>query len=151
MMDNPALWWLGLGLLLLTLEMLTTTLFCFWLSLAAFATSVISWVLAPALIPQFLIFAVAVVVCLFGWKTFRPRRLEQPRDDLVLNQRTAHYIGRELVLQEAIAQGRGRVNIDDSWWQARGEDMPAGTRVRVDGVEGMVLLISRFDAGTDAS
>jgi membrane protein implicated in regulation of membrane protease activity len=146
-MENPAVWWLALGLLLLTLEMLTTTLFCFWLSLAAFATAALVWALAPSAFAQAMIFAVAVLACLFGWQKFRPRKLERPRDDMVLNQRTTRYIGREVVLQEAIAQGHGRVNIDDSWWQVRGEDMPAGTRARVEGVEGMVLLIKRFESG----
>lgn len=146
-MISPALWWLGLGLLLLSLELLTTTLFCFFLSLAAFATALLCWAYPLEASLQFLVFAVAVVLSLLAWNRLRPRRLEQVPDALQLNQRTARYVGRELILQEPIAQGRGRVNIDDSWWQARGEDMPAGTRVRVDGVDGMVLLLKRLDAG----
>jgi membrane protein implicated in regulation of membrane protease activity len=143
MVDTPALGWLGLGFGLLVVEMLSGTLFCFWLSMAAFITGLLTWVLGPGGPIQVAIFAVAVLASVAGWQHFRPRKLEAGRDPLPLNSRPASYIGRQVVLQEAIVQGRGRVNIDDSWWQVHGADLPAGTLVKVDSVEEMVLRISK--------
>jgi membrane protein implicated in regulation of membrane protease activity len=38
-------------------------------------------------------------------------------------------------------EGRGRVRIDDSVWQVRGPDAPAGPRVVVTGADGSVLEV----------
>ena len=46
-----------------------------------------------------------------------------------------------LTLDQAIVGGRGRVRIGDSSWIAEGPDLPAGTRVRVVAVEGVVLKV----------
>lgn len=146
MPENPALWWLGLGFGLLALEMLSGgTLFFLWLSGAAFITALAAWLLLPGLPAQLLFFSLATLACLLAWKRFRPRGLEQREGAALLNNRLAVYVGREVILQEPVAQGRGRINIDDSWWQVRGEDLPVGTRVRVESVEGMILLIRRAD------
>jgi membrane protein implicated in regulation of membrane protease activity len=45
------------------------------------------------------------------------------------------------VLTEPIVEGSGRVAIDDSIWQVRGPDAPAGTRVVVTGADGSVLTV----------
>jgi membrane protein implicated in regulation of membrane protease activity len=34
------------------------------------------------------------------------------------------------------------VRVDDTVWQVRGPDMPAGARVKVTGAEGPVLLVA---------
>lgn len=145
-MDNPALWWLGLGFGLLILEMLTGALFCLWLSFAAFATAAVCYLVGPGLVVQLLVFAVASVLSIAGWRHFRPDSRGGVPASNGLNNRMAVLVGREVMLQEAIAQGDGRVNIDDAWWQAQGEDMPAGSRVRVVSVEGMVLRLQRLDS-----
>jgi len=58
-----------------------------------------------------------------------------------LNERAQQYIGRSLVVVEAIANGRGKVRVGDTFWQAEGPDVPAGTRVKVTGARGTVLLV----------
>lgn len=137
------LWgWVGLGFALLALEMHLGTLFCLWLAGAALSTALLVWVVQPDPEWQLAGFAVAAVVAVLGWQHFRPRRLEQARDPQPLNARPACYLGRELTLHEPLSGGEGRVRIDDTLWQARGADLPAGTRVKVDRVEGMVLHIS---------
>ena len=42
---------------------------------------------------------------------------------------------------QAIENGRGRVRVGDSEWNARGDDAPLGAHVRVTGAEGAVLLV----------
>jgi membrane protein implicated in regulation of membrane protease activity len=42
---------------------------------------------------------------------------------------------------EAITNGHGRVKVGDSVWSARGVDAAIGSRVRVTGADGAVLLV----------
>ena len=41
----------------------------------------------------------------------------------------------------AIGPGHGRVRIGDSTWLAAGPDLPAGSRVRIVGARGALLLV----------
>lgn len=58
-----------------------------------------------------------------------------------LNVRGAQYVGRVVVVAEAISGGRGRVHVGDTLWSAEGPDAAAGTRVKVTGVNGTVLVV----------
>ncbi|HSR80429.1 MAG TPA: NfeD family protein, partial [Hyphomicrobiaceae bacterium] len=58
-----------------------------------------------------------------------------------LNERALQYVGRSLVVEEAIENGRGKVRVGDSVWQAEGPDVPAGSRVKVTGARGTVLVV----------
>jgi membrane protein implicated in regulation of membrane protease activity len=44
-------------------------------------------------------------------------------------------------VEEAIENGRGKVRVGDSVWQADGPDVPAGSRVKVTGARGTVLVV----------
>ena len=57
------------------------------------------------------------------------------------------YVGTEAVLVEAIGPGHGRVRIGDSTWLAAGPDLPAGSRVRIVGARGALLLVAQADPG----
>ena len=57
------------------------------------------------------------------------------------SQRGTQYIGRVFTLAEPIADGRGRLHVDDTMWKIEGDDVPAGTQVRVTGVDGVVLKV----------
>ncbi|WP_346433040.1 NfeD family protein [Breoghania sp.] len=63
-------------------------------------------------------------------------------DDPALNRRGAHYVGREFVLGEPIAQGVDRLHVDDTVWRISGPDLPAGAKVRVVEVDGSVLKVA---------
>jgi inner membrane protein len=62
-------------------------------------------------------------------------------DEPDLNSRPAQLVGRVVVVEEAIAHGRGKVRVDDTLWPAEGPDTPAGTLVRVTGARGSVLVV----------
>jgi hypothetical protein len=59
----------------------------------------------------------------------------------LLNRRAEQLVGREVVLQQAIVGGQGRVSIDDASWQVSGPDLQAGSLVRVVAVQGSTLLV----------
>jgi membrane protein implicated in regulation of membrane protease activity len=54
---------------------------------------------------------------------------------------TPSIFDRQFVLHEAIHEGRGKVKAGDSLWLVSGPDLPAGTRVRVTGQDGVILKV----------
>jgi membrane protein implicated in regulation of membrane protease activity len=133
--------WLALGGGLLLLEMLTPGVVFLWLALAAGLTGALLW-LTPTLgwqaqLVTFAVTAVASVGLSFRWR----RRMPAAGGDPGLNRRALAYVGTEAKLVGSIGPGHGRVRIADSTWLADGPELPAGSRVRVVGVRGAVLLV----------
>ena len=85
----------------------------------------------------------SVVFALLGRKYFGRNR--GASDEPFLNQREASLVGRTATLQEPIVEGRGRIRLDDTWWPVNGEDMPAGTRVRIASARGRTLTVEPID------
>ena len=146
---TPTFWhWFALGGGPLLLEMLTPGVVFLWLALAAGIAGALLW-LAPGLTwqMQVLSFAVAAVVTVglsFRWR----RRMPAAGGDPKLNRRALAYVGIEAKLVNAIGPGHGRVQIADSTWLAAGPELPAGSRVRVVGARGAVLLVEPVAAET---
>lgn len=144
--QQPALWWLSFGFILLIIEMLTGTLFFVCISAGAFLVALLTWMFDISTISQLLWFAFTAAVAAVAWKKFRPNpndRIEQRAGAEGLNNRLAGFVGREAVLEEPVTNGRGRIRLDDSYWSVVGEDAPVGACVRIVGVEGMILRIER--------
>ena len=137
-------WWILAGVLLI-LE-LTSPVFVFlWLGFAASAVGFLLLVFPSLPVEvQLVLFGVLSVVAVFAWRQYReihPPQSDQP----LLNQRGQQYMGRVFTLAHAIVNGVGKVEVDDSSWRVKGPDLPAGTRVEVTGVDGVVFIVSRAD------
>lgn len=142
--QNPALWWLGFAIALLVVELLTGTLLFLFLSAGASLLVLLTWALDISAATQAIVFAVAAVVLVAAWRRFRPNpgdKVEQRAGAVGLNNRLAGFVGREAVLDEPVANGKGRIRLDDSYWNVVGDDLPAGSRVRIVAVEGMILRV----------
>ena len=50
------------------------------------------------------------------------------------------------MVEQAIQNGRGKVRVGDTLWQAEGMDAPAGARVKVTATNGNVLVVERATA-----
>ena len=132
-------WWI-LGLILLAVEVLAPGFFFLWFGVAAIligtSALLIEW---PWQLQVIGFLVLSVVAALLG------RRFAGAADaassDPNLNLRANRLIGRTYVLSEAIVEGAGRVRIDDTVWQVRGPDSPAGARVTVTGADGPVLTV----------
>jgi membrane protein implicated in regulation of membrane protease activity len=59
-----------------------------------------------------------------------------------------HYVGQEFTLIEALSGGSGKIQVGDTVWLVNGADAPAGSRVRVVGVNGAVLRVERAAQAT---
>ena len=70
-----------------------------------------------------------------------PEVSERASDQPALNRRTAALVGQVVVLERAIVDGRGRVQIADAYWDVTGPELPAGTRVRIVGGDAMDLQV----------
>jgi membrane protein implicated in regulation of membrane protease activity len=92
----------------------------------------------------FLIFA-STVFALYFWREYRIHQREQ--QSASAPQRAGQrYIGQVLTLTESINEGAGKAKLGNRQWSLRGPNVPAGTRVRVTGVDGVVLIVDRLPA-----
>jgi membrane protein implicated in regulation of membrane protease activity len=89
---------------------------------------------------QLVLFAVISVATVFGVRRFANLQGVES-EDRDLNQRSAQYFGRVVVVEDPIAGGRGRVRVDDTLWLASGADAPKGARVRITGAHGIVFTV----------
>lgn len=137
-------WWILAGLLLI-LELTAPAFFFLWLGIAAAAVGLILMVFPSIGIEtQLVLFGIASIVAVIAWRKYResrPLKSDQPN----LNRRGHQYIGRMFSLDHPIVNGVGKVTVDDSTWKVKGADMPAGTHVKVTGVEGVIFTVEATD------
>jgi membrane protein implicated in regulation of membrane protease activity len=90
----------------------------------------------------FLVFALTV----FGLYFWREHRVQQRelQSASAPHRKGERYIGQVLTLPDGIQDGTGRIKLGVRRWQVRGPDVPAGSRVRVTGVDGTVLIVDRM-------
>ena len=133
--------WAAATLLLFAAEAMAPGAFMLWLGFAAAA--VFLGVLVVPGIPLLVQVGAFVVLSFVSIQVYRKwfRGREPQSDKPALNRRTAALVGQVVVLHDAIANGRGRVQIADAYWTVTGPDLPAGTTVRITGADGMTLEV----------
>lgn len=133
-------WWILAGVLLI-LELTAPAFFFLWLGIAAAAVGLILLVFPNIPIEtQLVLFGIASIVAVMAWRKYRETRpvtTDQPN----LNRRGHQYINRVFSLDSPIVNGVGKVTVDDSTWKVKGPDLPAGTPVKVTGVDGTVFTV----------
>ena len=132
--------WLSLGLLLGVAEMVAPGFFLIWLGLAALIVGGLDYFLPITVAYQVAMFAILSVLTVFAGKKFLQKNPIET-EDAKLNDRGARLTGEIVTVVEAITNGHGRVKVGDSVWSARGVDAAIGSRVRVTGADGAVLLV----------
>ncbi|MDQ2702314.1 MAG: NfeD family protein [Pseudomonadota bacterium] len=137
--------WAALTLVLFAAEAMAPGAFMLWLGFAAAA--VFLGVLVFPGIPLLVQVGAFVVLSFVSIQVYRTwfRNREPQSDRPALNRRTAALVGQVVVLQEAIVNGRGRVQIADAFWTVAGADLPAGTPVRITGADDMTLQVEVAD------
>lgn len=137
-------WWI-LAVALVIIEILLPSFFALWLAIAAALTGLIL-LLFPALgwEWQLLIFALFAVISIVAWRRYyqkHPIKTDEP----LLNRRGEGYVGRELTLSQPIIDGIGKIRLDDSTWKVQGPDCPAGSRVKITGLNNVVFTVELID------
>lgn len=134
-------WW-AFAAVLLVLEMMLPGIVFLFLAIGAAVVGAVLLVSATlSLELQLFIFALVSVASAIVLRPFL-KRLQQGRPaDATLNARGEALVGRIIVLDAPILNGRGRVTLGDGSWSVTGPDMVAGARVRVTAVKGAELTV----------
>lgn len=138
--------WLALAALLVAVEVVAPGVLFLWLGIAAGLTGLLLLAL-PSMVweLQILLFAVLAVASVYLGRRL-VKTSERDSDHPTLNRRATRHIGETFTLESATVDGRGRMRVGDSTWSVRVDgdgEIPAGSRVRVTGIEGVTLKIAR--------
>jgi membrane protein implicated in regulation of membrane protease activity len=137
--------WFILAAVLLIMETMIPGVHFLWFGIAAILIGLLGLATGLAWQWQVLAFGLLSVLAVFWVRKYaRPDVAISDLPDL--NVRGQQYIGRSLVVEQAIQNGRGKVRVGDTLWAAEGPDVPAGDRVVVTGAKGTVLVVERATA-----
>jgi membrane protein implicated in regulation of membrane protease activity len=137
--SNGAWSWVVAGLILLALELVAPGGVLIWLGAAALVTGGLALGVSVYWPLQFVVFGVLALLAIWLW--LRTRKQDQPTDRPFLNRRAERFIGQEVVLDEPIHDGQGRVALGDTTWRVTGPNLDAGVKVRVIDADGAVLKV----------
>lgn len=135
-------WW-ALAAVLLVLEMMLPGVVFLFLAIGAAASGFVLLIASGlSLELQLVIFAVVSVVSAVGLRRTlrRLQHIDAPATS-TLNARSEALVGKIIVLDAPILNGRGRVKLGDGSWTVTGPDMAAGAKVRVAAVSGTELAV----------
>lgn len=138
-------WWVAAAVLAILEMVMPGTLLIFFAAAAAvvgalaFAIPGMSWQL------EFVLFAALSIASIYAWREYRKRNPEslEGNDHPTLNKRAAQYVGRVIVVHEAIVNGNGKAKVDDTIWRVSGPDTAEGERVRVVSADGGFLRVEK--------
>ncbi|WP_057461831.1 NfeD family protein [Pseudovibrio sp. POLY-S9] len=141
--------WFASGLVLIGLELVVPGSFLIWFGAAALVVGALVAYFDMDWRWQLVLWGVlSVSFLLIG------RRLTVKDDDKEgdphLNKRGSRYQGRVFVLKQALAHGKGTLEIGDSIWRVNGPDLPAGAHVKVVGQDGTTLIVEAASEGEEA-
>lgn len=133
--------WLVAAVILAGLELALPGVFLIFIAIAAAVTGVISFALPDFPVPlQWVAFAAFTAVSvIIGRRWYRDYPVETA--DPLLNDRTARLIGQQVIVTQAIREGRGRVRVGDGEWPARGPDSDVGSCVRIVGGDAVLDVV----------
>lgn len=139
--ENAALLWIGAAVLFGLAELVVPGVFLIFLAVAAGLVGAALFALPGlpllAQLGAFGVWSVVAVAIGRRWYVDYPVETSDP----LLNDRARRMVGQQVVVTEAIVDGRGRVRIGDGEWPAAGPDAAAGARMRIVGVSGVVVEV----------
>jgi membrane protein implicated in regulation of membrane protease activity len=138
---NLGAWnWFIVAVALFALESVVPGVHFVWFGVAAVIVGALG--LTTDLAWEWQLITFAIISCI---SVFLARRYASPEvtasDEPDLNARALQYVGRVVMVEEAIADGRGKVRVGDTVWNALGSDAPQGARVKITGTNGNCLLV----------
>ncbi len=133
--------WFLIAALLLILETIVPGVHFVWFGFAAAIVGGLALVTGIAWAWQLIAFGLIACVVVYVMRRYvDPTRTLS--DQPTLNDRGQQYVGRTAVVEDPIAEGRGKVRIGDSLWIVTGADAASGTTVKITGVDGTVLIVA---------
>lgn len=137
-------WWMFACTLFL-MEMLVPDIFFLSLAVSAVLVGFLLLLFPELKFPwQFFAFSILSIIGLIMSRMYL-NSTPMDSDEPLLNRRGENYVGRIFTLNDPIIDGVGQVKADSSYWNVTGPDCPAGTRVRVIGISGIVLKVKPIE------
>ncbi len=130
--------WFIVGALFLIAEVMLPGVNLIWFGVAATATGLVDVVHPLGWVWQMVCFLAVATVTVVAARLVTMGAGSRAE---TVNRGPAAMIGRELALADPIVNGTGRALFADSTWRVAGADQPAGTKVRVVGIEASTLLV----------
>lgn len=142
---NPMMAWLIIGALLILFEILLPGVFLFWIGIAALIVGFLLNFIEISITFQILLFAIfCIITVLIGVKVYKGKDHDITTEKL--NQvRGAEYVGKVFTLTQDVINNEGRLPIGDSVWGIHGENLPAGTKIRITKITGNTLVYERSE------
>jgi len=142
-LDQPSHWhWFIAAVICIIFEIILPTFYLMWTGVGAFAVGVVlyfnpetSWS------TQLLLFAALSVLSIFAGRYYLARN-PLKTDEPLLNRRGEQYAGRVVTLNDPIVNGVGHISIDDTRWRVEGDDIDAGEKVEIQGLNGTSLVVT---------
>ena len=134
--------WFLIALFLALVELILPTTFFIWLSLAAVLVGTADLIFDLSTKAELIMFVVSMPPSLYlGFYLNKTK----PEEDVILHQRTLSLVGGNATVQQAVENGRGKLEVGDTTWLAEGEDCEVGTEVKIVGSEGSVLKFEKIN------
>lgn len=148
LLEGLTVWhWLGIGIVLLTLEVAVGTFDLLWIAVGAFATALFA-IIMPAPVGgwqgQLVFFGIAALALVTAGRTVFKGLRRPASTHPNLNDRTAAMIGQKGLAATGFDGGQGKVKFGDTMWlaqQADGRTINEGDQVVVAGAEGTTLKV----------
>ena len=138
---NLGAWnWFIVAVALFALESVVPGVHFVWFGVAAVIVGALGLTLEIAWEWQLITFAIISCITVFFARRYAAPDMAHS-DEPDLNGRALQYVGRVVTVEQAIADGRGKVRVGDTVWNAQGTDAPQGARVRITGTNGTCLLV----------
>ena len=138
---NLGAWnWFIVAVALFALESVVPGVHFVWFGVAAVIVGALGLTLDIAWEWQLITFAIISCITVFFARRYAAPDVAHS-DEPDLNARAVQYVGRVVTVEQAIADGRGKVRVGDTVWNAQGTDAPQGARVRITGTNGTCLLV----------
>jgi membrane protein implicated in regulation of membrane protease activity len=143
----PFWYWWVFAAILLVIELSTGSTYFLWPAIAAVVVGLFSLSPVGAFWQmQLLLFAaVTVGLSFFAPPYVKPWLHRTQADHLTLNERGAQKVGKRATVDQAFADGAGKVRLGDTLWLAEaegGENFEAGASVIVVRVEGVKIIVA---------
>lgn len=143
LVNNPWVAWLGVAVLFLVVELLTTTLVSIWFVPAAIIVCLLTFVI-DSLVWQIAIFVVLSAVFMVVARKIYKKHIKKPVDDVDQNEK---LLGKAALVTEDTNAISGRILVGDVYWRAvseNGDTIPKGETVVIKGVNGTTLVINKL-------
>ena len=133
-------WW-ALGLVLVVMEALTPSGIFAGMAVSAGATGAVSLANEElAWEPQVAIFAVITVLITFAWRKILGVSASEG-EEFSTRAKAKKLVGTEFELTLPLQNGFGEALVDGINWELKGPDSKKGSRVRIIGIDGNILVV----------